>query len=119
MTLRELAKAPDEVIHSVDDTSVKELIVDLGLSEKFREHPKGTKPALDTALIEDQKTHFILVVRNSGHENPKDNGYLAVCLPKSKTSGEEFAAFVADFIKPSAGRILGIEELPGDSKSSN
>jgi hypothetical protein len=119
MTLRELAKTPDDVIHSIDDTSVKELIVDLGLSEKFRGHPKGSKPTLDTALIEDQKTHFILLVRNSGHENSKDNGYLAACLPKSKTSPAEFAAFVADFIKPSAGRILGIEELPGDSEGSN
>ncbi|HEY0552132.1 MAG TPA: hypothetical protein VGF13_21205, partial [Verrucomicrobiae bacterium] len=113
MTLRELAKAPDDVIDSVDDRAVKELIVDLGLSEKFREHPPGTKPTLDTVLVEDQETHFILVVRNSGHENPKDNGYLAVCLSKSKTSPAEFAAFVADFIEPSTGKVLRIEELPG------
>jgi hypothetical protein len=115
-----LARQPNEYHEFEHNGQIKALAIDLGIESQFAAAPIGTQPTCQAVHFNEHETHFILVVRYSGYEDPKENGYRACCLPKSKYSIDQFVEFSKKLIGPSVERVVGAHAFwsqPGSPKN--
>ena len=103
-----LARQPN-VYHEYDhNRQIKALTIDLGIEERFTTAPAGSQPTCQAVHFNEHQTHFILIVRYSGYDDPKENGYRACCLPKSKYSIDQFMEFSKKLLGPSVERVVDV-----------
>jgi hypothetical protein len=104
-----LSSNPSQHFEFDHNGQIKGLMVELGIAEKFQKFPEGTGPRVQSAMIGEHTTHFILIVLHSGYETENQNGYEAWCLPKSKFSINQFHEFCQRVLNPTDDRIISTE----------
>ncbi len=114
-----LAKNQRELLQFEHNGQIKDFLVELGVESKFKTALQGER--IQVVHYGEHPTHFILIALYSGHSHPRDNGFLAWCLPKRKFSVEQFVQFSQRIFHPSNERILASDMFwakPGDPSGS-
>jgi len=93
--MKPLTETPDEVRLITDDADVKLLMIQLDmldatLAQETAHRAKYPVRSGTRALARNHPTHWIAVDSFWGFANPTDNGYAALCYPKSKYTKLEF-----------------------------
>jgi len=101
-----LAARPDEFVKILDNDEAQELLVFCGLGGGFIADSKRPR-FVQYATCNRHPTHWILFGRYTNHPNPRDNGYTATCLPKSKYNLEQAQAVIDRFIAIAMPNIEG------------
>ena len=113
---------PSGTFHVTDDRQAQELILYLGLlphleKESRLSEKNGTRKNAVCAAIGYHDTHWIIVSKISGFNDPKENGFTVVGMPKKTTSREEFLEkgallSAAMFGSPDNARLSMIDTKP-------
>jgi len=89
MAMDILSQRPNHpfVIHNNKDA--KTLLVNLGILSRFTEKPSD---GIETqvVVINTHKTHHVLSLFCSGHDDVSDNGFVVVAFPKSRMNRQIF-----------------------------
>jgi hypothetical protein len=88
--ITDLTQRPDEIVEIIDDTDAKLLLLPFGVLDKFTKGVPRAGGWLDCASITTHPTHWISAQLYSGFENPADNGFCVLCLPKSRIGSAQF-----------------------------
>jgi hypothetical protein len=99
-----LANSNDDYCEYVDDTEIKEFLIEIGVASQFSRNPAGTSHTAQFVTLNNNPTHFILVCLYLGHEDKTQNGYRAWCLSKKDYTAETFLRFVRNF-QSMTGRV--------------
>lgn len=86
---QDLARKPNHFYASLEDADIKEFIVELGIGGKVPSFPASSNACVPIMHTQ-HPSHYLLIVRSSGYETAKDNGYELACFPKSKHGLNEF-----------------------------
>jgi hypothetical protein len=76
------------------DAKAEALLLSLGVLTKFRTLEED-QPRTQVVLYTTHPTHYIFARRFSGMDDPKENGYVAICFAKSKFTKAKFELVVA------------------------
>lgn len=80
---------PDEQFTFENDKETKILVSELGLTDRFNQNPsKGASH--QSVLHFGNFSHFIQVILYLGNPDPKENGFVVRCFPRSKVTYSEF-----------------------------
>lgn len=86
-----LKQSPKEGFEFDDDGQIKEFLVELGLSSQFKKNPSREHKETIQAITElNHPTHYLLIRLWAGYDDPKQNGYQIVAVPKLHVTPERF-----------------------------
>jgi len=92
-------------------------LLELGILDRFSQKSSEAPSTTQTVTQGNHPTHWILALLYLGKTKPKDNGYLVICLPKSKST-PQMVAILAEKLLKNRGTIAGFKALPGDSSDN-
>src|SRR3954468_13367594 len=93
--MEKLAREPHKE-HTFDHNGqIKEFLLALGIENCFTQTPPDSPTNCTIQVVQHifHPTHFIVVQLYLGYDDPKENGYFATCLPKSKWSPDQCQQF--------------------------
>ena len=113
-----LAQNLDAALQCQDDAKCKALFSALGILEDFT---KSDTPKLSVVTTAGHPTHWIAGALLSGYSLPEQNGYLVICLPKSKTPPEKLNEAVEEIYRIYGGqdRQDSVKHRPDDWQKLN
>jgi hypothetical protein len=122
--MAKLANRPNEPLTFDHNGQIKELMLALGIENSFTQLPPKSPTGRTIQMVQHifHPTHFIVIHLALGYDDPKENGYFATCLPKSKYSPEQCQEFFkAIGERASTGQVLdaGIRWSRKPGHSSN
>lgn len=94
-----LAADPGRYIEVQDDAKAQQLLLELGLLAKLQEPAPISSGQVRLATLDTHPTHVIAAYRFVGHANPKDNGYVVKCYPRSKFTLEQVDSLIGADMK--------------------
>jgi hypothetical protein len=113
-----LKQNPDKDFQFDDEFETKSIMLELGLAGRFSMDPPNVPRGQQSQQLVsygEHPTHFIHVILYLGNPDPKENGYLVLCFPRSKVSYEQFMEIAKRLLKPTDDRIAGTELFWGAS----
>jgi hypothetical protein len=112
----QLEHNPDEEF-DLQDEQAKILLFDLGIVDRLKVKDYG-RIIMQAVVFNEHPTHHILALHHSGHSDSKENGYQALCFPKSKVSLEAFRQVAVRFIGSSPEPPLETQFFGGPPKNN-
>lgn len=70
-----------------ENAEAKQLAIEIGVVSQFRTNPKGAKPGQQSQQLvvhQNHPTHWIAIILYLGAAEEKENGFVALCFPKSR-----------------------------------
>jgi hypothetical protein len=113
-----LKQNPDKVFTFDDEFEIKSILLELGIAGRFSRNPPNVPRGQQSQQIVsygEHPTHFIHVILYLGHPDPKENGYIVLCFPRSKFSYGQFMEAAKKLLKPTDDRIAGAKLFWGSS----
>ena len=117
--LEVLDQNPDTVIVFREDKDATALLLETGIIGKFCKNPFPTEPWFSFVAYGDHCTHFIIGVLFTGYSDPKENGYMAHCLPKSRFSTKQANEWIISTFKQNCDSATLVHMLLSDKQSEN
>jgi hypothetical protein len=119
--LEVLKQNPDKEFRFDDEFEVKSILLELSIAGRFSQNPANVpsgKQSKQLVSYGEHPTHFIHVFLFLGNPDPKENGYIVLCLPRSKFSYEQFMEVAKIILNPTDDSILGTK-IFGSSSFDN
>jgi hypothetical protein len=116
--LEVLKQNPDKEFRFDDKFEVKSILLELGIAGRFSQNPPNVpngKQSQQLVSYDEHPTHFIHAILFLGNPDPKENGYIVLCLPRSKFSYAQFMEVAKIILNPTDDRILGTKFFGGSS----
>ena len=116
--LEALKQNPDKEFRFDDEFEVKSILLELGIAGRFSQKPPNLpsgKQSQQLVSYGEHPTHFIHVILYLGNPDLKENGYVVLCLPRSKISYGQFMEVAKKILNPTDDRIMGTKFFGGSS----
>jgi hypothetical protein len=105
-----LKRNPDKAFQFDDKFDTESIVLELGIAGRFSMAPPNVSRGEESqqwVAYGEHPTHFIHVILYLGNPDPKENGYLVLCFPKSKVPYVKFMEIGKKILNPTNDRIAG------------
>ena len=121
MISQNLAKHPDKAFNLTIHSQAKMLLLEIGILDQFLDNappPEWNGQWITSIGYADHPTHWIVGFQYLGFATPNENGYGAICIPKTEcTTAELEARLRGELALNSKGPIF--EKIVPLTKSQN
>jgi len=109
--IEKLEGNPHETFEFNDDEA-ELLLFKLGIVDRFTRKP-SPEEATQAVVYREHRTHHILALYYSGQPEKEENGFVALCFPKSKHSQLTFDKMAAKFLNLNSPTVQKVEAFGG------